>query len=356
MRICQIAKPTAQLEQLELRFQFSAPESIAGYTLDLQMPSGVFFDAGHYQLTVAPFTSVFDDVYFLDNLDTSRSASSGTYEYQPQGGNSADFNFEDYALGSGIASIRFDTATSGHFIVSGQNQTQDAPFTVLSTTAPVFEFSRDAQGIGDLVVFGTAGDDELSLRVDSAGKLRVNRNGVEKKVDNALVGSVAILAGDGDDIINVGARIMPSTPTTQGNNTGVEVDAAGGNDVVSAGQGDDSVLGGAGKNLLIGNAGNDRLIGSGGHDSLLGGDGDDRLYGRGGDDVLDGGGNVDRLYGGDGADQLFGASSNDRLYGEAGDDQLFGGKGNDLLNGGPGHDRALVEAGDSPTSIDEQLS
>jgi Ca2+-binding RTX toxin-like protein len=86
---------------------------------------------------------------------------------------------------------------------------------------------------------------------------------------------------------------------------GFEVNAGGGNDVVTVARAITVPV------TMRGGAGDDTLVGGSGPDKLIGGDGDDRLVGGAGDDVL---------------------------YGGAGDDVLIGGPGNDVLIGGPGKD------------------
>lgn len=93
----------------------------------------------------------------------------------------------------------------------------------------------------------------------------------------------------GDDVI-VG---------TAGND---EIDSSIGNDVVCGGEGNDDISGGIGEDILCGDAGNDTIDGSVGDDVLCGGDGDDDLQGSTDNDQLDGGVGTDTEDGGTGDD------------------------------------------------------
>ena len=160
---------------------------------------------------------------------------------------------------------------------------------------------------------------------------------------------------------------------------------------VNAGGGNDVVTGNKAANVLNGQAGNDVLNGADGNDTLNGGSGQDtaqfsarknrinlnttkwqytgdgkdrltsvenvnagagddvvtgnkfanKLNGQNGRDVLNGNGGNDVLLGGGGNDQLRGGSGNDRLVGHQGNDQLWGGAGRDtfVLSEGAGYDR-----------------
>jgi Ca2+-binding RTX toxin-like protein len=106
-----------------------------------------------------------------------------------------------------------------------------------------------------IVVNGTAGDDVISLSINSNGAL----------VIDGLASQVVIQNFDFNDTVTI--------------------NGLGGDDVITA-----SGVGVAGLHLVLdGGAGDDVLIGSAGADTLLGGLGDDVLIGGGGPDVLDGG-------------------------------------------------------------------
>jgi Ca2+-binding RTX toxin-like protein len=122
--------------------------------------------------------------------------------------------------------------------------------------------------------------------------------------------------------------------------TSVDVDAGDGDDVVVSDGLDIGVhlTGGPGSDVLSGSGASDRLDGESGNDQLDGGDGADRLSGGLDDDVLAGGGDDDLLDGGDGSDQLDGAGGSDEVAGGPGSDIVAGSTGEDALTGGDGDD------------------
>jgi len=194
-------------------------------------------------------------------------------------------------------------------------------------------------------VSGTAGNDAIRVALGPGNTYSIFRGGGELRFSRTAVKSLSILAGDGNDVIELSASI----------DIVAYIDGGAGNDNVTGGSGNDTITGGAGKNTLSGGDGDDRINGSGGRDLIFGGAGADRLYGGAGNDTIDGGGGVDRIFGGDGDDSLIGASSNDKLYGENGNDTLIGAAGADLLDGGAGTDLADNDPADSRTSIEGLL-
>lgn len=109
--------------------------------------------------------------------------------------------------------------------------------------------------VDNIVINGTAGDDVITLSLNSNGAL----------VIDGLASQVVIENFDFNDTITI--------------------NGLGGDDVIEA-----SGVGPGGPHLVFdGGVGDDVLIGSAGSDTLLGGFGDDVLIGGGGIDVLDGG-------------------------------------------------------------------
>ena len=113
--------------------------------------------------------------------------------------------------------------------------------------------------------------------------------------------------------------------------------------IVLAGEGDDLVDASQslGSNQIFGGAGNDDLFASN----------NDQLFGEAGEDILNatvGSGN-NRLYGGDENDILF-AGVRDSLFGGDGDDIIFAGDGENLLNGAQGADQFWIANAALPSS------
>lgn len=213
-----------------------------------------------------------------------------------------------------------------------------------------------------------------------------------QSLDRQFAGTIEIAAGDGNDVVDLSALLLP-----------VLVDGGAGSDVLTGGAAADRLIGGAGSDSINGRGGNDTISGGAGRDSLSGGAGNDRISGQGGsgdvvtgdlgDDTLDGGRGADRLLevadvdfvlsdrelsglgddlfsgvefvllfggmadnrfdasafalpgarlklaGGGGNDELIGSPLNDLLIGNGGNDTLIGSGGDDVLLGGRHHDR-----------------
>lgn len=189
-------------------------------------------------------------------------------------------------------------------------------------------------------------------------------------VDNGL--GVEIHAAGGDDVI-VGAgssdRLYGDDGNDQLSGGGARdyLYGGGGHDTLEGDDGNDSLEGDDGADTLLGNRGNDLVSGGTGDDIIWGDDlnqpgqyhGDDVLHGNEGNDQLAGNGGHDVMYGGEGDDSLWGDDvlgagviteglyqGDDQLFGELGNDYLVGGSGNDWLEGGEGNDTLFGGVGD----------
>ena len=143
-------------------------------------------------------------------------------------------------------------------------------------------------------VTGTAAKDVIQIDV-GIDSYFVTVNGVRSDYPALNVSTFIISAGDGDDIVLIGAGVV-----------GVYADGGNGNDKIVGGDGPDTFLGAAGKDQIYGGGGNDRINGAGGNDKVFGEVGGDRFYGGAGDDYLDGGFSSDRIYPSTGTDQTLG--------------------------------------------------
>ncbi|NVD98345.1 calcium-binding protein [Massilia sp. BJB1822] len=121
---------------------------------------------------------------------------------------------------------------------------------------------------------------------------------------------------------------------------------------VLAGDGDDIVQMGTGDDTLLGEDGNDTLLTGEGNDSVLGGDGNDNIKTGNGNDTIYGGADNDSIWGEAGNDLIFGGAGNDDLRSGLGDDTLDGGTGNDTLDGvDAGNDTYIFRRGDGQDLI-----
>jgi Ca2+-binding RTX toxin-like protein len=119
------------------------------------------------------------------------------------------------------------------------------------------------------------------------------------------LGNDVIRALGGDDVV------LGDTSTFFGN-----VQAPGGNDVISGGEGDDQILSGPGNDIVSGGGGDDFLALAVGNDIGNGGPGDDGMQGGFGRDILNAGAGADFAAGGPDADIVNGGSGDDFLFGE----------------------------------------
>jgi Ca2+-binding RTX toxin-like protein len=203
-----------------------------------------------------------------------------------------------------------NAARSKTIYLADNDGLDDIDFGYVTTPPPTADLFASLSG-GDLSVYGTEGNDVISLSLDSSN-IVANLNGEELSFAAAAVTRIHVFGLPGDDRIVVNAGISDTN-----------LNGGDGNDVIVGGSGDDRIDGGGGNDVIRG------LVGD---DTLLGGIGKDTLWGGNGDDFLDGGAGNDVLRGEDGNDNLFGGNGLDRLYGGLGIDSLVGGHGADVLN------------------------
>jgi hypothetical protein len=143
-------------------------------------------------------------------------------------------------------------------------------------TVPIlFNIAYLDRNTGNLMVFGTNGNDKISINTSDPSRVSVfiNRLVPLTVTFNMTVlpfrnGRVIVHSWAGNDIVSIsGPRATE----------------------VFAGLGNDYVQGGSGFNVLFGENGNDTLVGGASGDILIGGRGQDSLSGGGGKDILIGG-------------------------------------------------------------------
>jgi len=155
-----------------------------------------------------------------------------------------------------------------------------------------------------LLVCGTLGDDHITLRAIGSD-LAVFQNGrVVSRFDRNGIGHVVLSGSAGNDRLEVRHSL--------------DVTAE-----IFGGDGDDRIFGAKRSNWIYGQAGNDFLCGGGADDVLRGGAGDDSLMGLAGRDQLFGDSGWDTLCGGLGDDELTANRLEDRILGKAGRDQIL---------------------------------
>ena len=246
-----------------------------------------------------------------------------------------------------------------------------------------------------LSVQGGPDNDLIVLTRSTAGEVLINGGAVPIDGGSPTVVQlqrIVVFGGAGDDELTLDETFGPLPPG--------EMDGGEGNDLLIGGDGADVLRGGAGNDTLLGNRGNDVVLGQDGNDLLIVNNGDGSDFLEGGADidtvqvigsdtqgdriaitpqaelvriessgplaldasvgtserlVVDGGRGNDtlraskglaglvalHLVGGEGNDLLIGGDGADVLRGGAGNDTLLGGLGNDFADGGPGRDLAF---------------
>ena len=322
------------------------------------------------------------------------------------------------SLAIDTAKIEYVAAGFGNDTITGAGQTQAVEVYASGGDDSVTGGSGNDWlwgSVGNDTLIGNAGDDVIvgDLGADSlsggAGSDRMYIDAGDT-IDGGDGFDAAYIIGGTGMAINLAATHMEwvtdfvagnDTLDASGTTTGVELYAAGGNDLLTGGSGADLIFAGEGADTLTGGDGDDGLIGEAGADSIAGGLGNDRIYadasdtvdggdgydimymvtdaaftvdlgaihvewlfaGAGndsvsastatpiqvyanaGDDTLSGSGGNDTLWGGLGNDSLSGNAGADTLVGEAGNDTIAGGAGDDGLFGGDGADVFVLDAG-----------
>ncbi len=125
------------------------------------------------------------------------------------------------------------------------------------------------QGVGDMVVFGTAGDDQIRFSPTSGGRVVATLNGVVVATFHSPKRLIAYGLGGDDDIQVVGS--IGISAWLYGGDGNDRLKGGDGDDVLLGGEGDDLVVGGSGRDLMIGGTGADRLVGNADDDILIAG-------------------------------------------------------------------------------------
>lgn len=274
----------------------------------------------------------------------------------------------------------------GGFLVAWQSQNQDDGS---STGIYSQRFAADGTAYSSLTLTATAAADSLSvgLGVDmvdlGAG------DDVLKTTAAALVGSMSVIGGTGDDrlivtdVANLTGSHLASvsgvetltlgatTATAQSVDLGTDaqtgditvVDALAATGVVTVdaadrttgvlvltGTADDSVYGGAGDDVMVSCAGNDVFDGGAGNNVLdYRADPTGVTVNLGSGTATDGWGGTDTI---SNFNTVLGSGFDDNLTGGTGADTLDGGAGNDNLTGGSGADTFVVHLGGQATISD----
>ena len=209
---------------------------------------------------------------------------------------------------------------------------------------------------GVLEIIATEQNDVIDVRLlaTDTTKVAVSVNNQTQTFNVADVTSLNIDARGGNDVVTVGADVAVDTTVEGGQGNDLLTVLATKTNMIIAGAGNDRVVGGAGVDIVAGGNGNDNIQGGAGADFLFGGNGNDLIDGGADADLIFGKNGSDTLLGGLGADVIVGGNSGDIIDGGEGDDFLFGqnakdtirgGAGADFIQGGNGNDRLFGDAG-----------
>jgi Ca2+-binding RTX toxin-like protein len=141
--------------------------------------------------------------------------------------------------------------------------------TVRFEGGPTLTQQRNPQddGLRDVVVTGTAGNDRILFNPGGGFQVQVNDLPNARFAPTGRIVAYG-LAGN-DDIQVAGGLTLPAW--LDGGDGNDRLNGGGGNNVLLGGAGDDLLIGGGGRNLLIGGLGADTLNAGSGDDLLIGG-------------------------------------------------------------------------------------
>ncbi|MCB2136216.1 MAG: Hint domain-containing protein [Rhodobacteraceae bacterium] len=229
-----------------------------------------------------------------DTLNASGLTANATLTFSANetgtfaaGGSTATFSqIENFTLGSGNDTVNGAATTNGINIDSGAGNdvvTGGSGADTLNGGAGADSLTGGA-GDDTFVLTGTFGNDTIiGGETGETGGDTINASGLTGNTTLTFSGNEAgtlsnggstatfsqvenITLGSGNDTINAAA-------TT----SGVNIDAGGGNDVMTGGSGNDTLSGGLGNDVISGGQGADSLLGGAGSDTLTGGLGNDTI-------------------------------------------------------------------------------
>jgi Ca2+-binding RTX toxin-like protein len=209
---------------------------------------------------------------------------------------------------------------------------------------------------GVLAIVATEQSDVIDVRLlaTDTTKLAVSLNNQTHTFNVADVTSLNIDARGGNDVVTVGADVAVNATVKGGQGNDHLTVLGTKSNVVLAGAGNDRVVGGIGVDIVVGGNGNDNIQGGAGADFLFGGNGNDLIdggadadfiFGRNGSDTLLGGLGADVIVGGNSSDTIDGGEGDDALFGQNAKDTIIGGAGADFIQGGNGNDELFGDAG-----------
>ncbi|WP_347303586.1 calcium-binding protein [Croceibacterium sp. TMG7-5b_MA50] len=258
-------------------------------------------------------TADFETLYGTDGDDELNSGNNGSSLYGEDGDDTLTTGFigsgytgELYAFqfgGAGRDSLSVLIRASTYYSFTQLEGGDDDDLLQVRNDIVNMDANADV-ALNENFLLGGNGDDQLFV---DATLMSVNGGNITNET----------YGGDGNDFINMTARVLGDTDVFLASNY---AEGGSGNDtifVTGSGDADDYVY-----NVAFGGAGADVLVGRTVGDAY----GESYLNGGTGDDVLR---TIDGFY--------------NEMYGEAGRDVLFGGTGTDIMEGGTGADTFMFD-------------
>ncbi len=223
------------------------------------------------------------DLVTLSGISGDLTIASAT-QVNLTGSSAALDVFDDITFSNAAPSVKLDQSVLDYFDSWGLGSATSMTFALGSTTLNLSSVEYE-NAVLAVTVTGSTGDDTVTEQNGDAavvgrtftynlGDGNDRFNGTEKTI---ATGAIAIDAGKGNDVINLGDSSVGGAYT---------VDGGEGNDTLTGNDGDDALNGDAGDDTLSGGEGTDTLDGGAGDDTLTGGDATDTLTGGAGDDTF----------------------------------------------------------------------
>ncbi|HTW93457.1 MAG TPA: calcium-binding protein, partial [Tepidisphaeraceae bacterium] len=275
------------------------------------------------------------------------SAGSGSGD-QLFGGPGDDFFTNAGGSGDSVdggAGLNFAADNSADLLTNIFETYDDNP----QAATPDLDTVPDSAGGDDLQIFGTSGNDSITLSDNGQGDLVVVENGGSPQMyPQAGITGILLAGGLGNDTLVAESSVLIP----------VSLRGAAGNDSLVGGGGDNVIVGGAGSDTLVGGEGTNLLVptrrvafedGSADQDVLIGGPAGsvniadfshrtDNVYLS--NDGMDHGGvtimpNVLNIFAGSGQDTVVSTSPGSFMSAGTGTDSLVSGGANTILVAGP---------------------
>ncbi|ERG69254.1 M91 family zinc metallopeptidase [Segniliparus rugosus] len=199
-------------------------------------------------------------------------------------------------------------------------------------------FTRD-QG---MVVFKTGdGDDNVSVKQGTGGRLVVTVNGQSQTLSAQDSQNVLIQTQGGNDRVSVDPNVTVRVRFQLGDGNDTIDDQAIGGSYIDAGAGDDTVTLGGGHNTVYLGSGNNTVTGTKGADYINGGSGNNKINAGSGNSVIYAGTGNSTVNAGTGKNTIYAGSGQATINNQGGNDTIYAQAGTHV-NEGSGHNQVVT--------------